>query len=83
MTSDLGLLKADKVVDARGVSCPGPLLAAKKAMTEVKPGQVLEVKSSDQGTLKDIPLWANKMGYAFLGVIEESGYARLFVKKGK
>lgn len=83
MTADLSLLKADKVVDARGVSCPGPLLAAKKAMTEIKPGQVLEVKSSDPGTLRDIPLWAAKMNYAFLGSVEESGYNRLFVRKGK
>ncbi len=83
MTSDISLLKADKIVDARGMSCPGPLLAAKKAMTEVKPGQVLEVKSSDAGTLRDLPLWANKMGYAFLGILEESGYTRIFVRKGK
>ena len=83
MTADLSLLKADKVVDARGVSCPGPLLAAKKAMTEVQAGQILEVKSSDAGTLRDLPLWANKMGYTFLGSMDESGYNRLFVKKGK
>lgn len=83
MTTDLTLLKADKVVDARGMSCPGPLLEAKKAMTAVKPGEVLEVKSSDPGTLRDVPLWANKMNYTFLGTLEESGYNRLFVKKGK
>lgn len=83
MTADLSILKADKIVDARGVSCPGPLLAAKKAMTEVQAGQILEVKSSDAGTLRDLPLWANKMGYTFLGSMEESGYNRLFVKKGK
>lgn len=83
MAADINLLKADKVVDARGVSCPGPLLAAKKAMTEVRPGDVLEVKSSDAGTLRDIPLWANKMGYTYMGAIQESGYSRIFVKKGK
>jgi len=30
-TEELKALKSDKVVDARGTACPGPLLAAKKS----------------------------------------------------
>jgi TusA-related sulfurtransferase len=80
---ELRKLKPDKVVDARGVSCPGPLLAAKQAITEVPVGGILEVLSSDPGTKRDLPLWAKKTGHAFLGVIEERGYWRLFVKRMK
>ncbi|RUM32750.1 MAG: sulfurtransferase TusA family protein, partial [Archaeoglobus sp.] len=37
-------IKADVVVDARGQSCPGPMLEAKKALAaKVKAGQVLEL----------------------------------------
>ncbi len=82
MSVDLGTIKADKVVDARGTACPGPLLEAKRAMADLEPGQVLEVLSSDEGTNDDLPLWAENAGHEFLGVIEESGYWRLFVKKG-
>lgn len=81
--ADLSSLQADKVVDARGVSCPGPILAAKKNMPTVKVGEIMEVLSTDMGTRKDLPAWAKKMGHEYLGLVEEAGYARLFVKKMK
>jgi len=81
--NELKYLKADKVVDARGMACPGPLLEAKKAITAVAVGSVLEVLSADEGTNNDIPLWAKKMQYEFLGVIADAGFWRLFIKKSK
>ncbi|MEM0123245.1 MAG: sulfurtransferase TusA family protein [Conexivisphaerales archaeon] len=80
---ELKKIKADRVVDARGTSCPGPLLDTKKAMASVPVGGILETMSSDPGTKADIPVWAKKMGYEFLGVINEPGYDRIFVKKSK
>ena len=80
---ELKSLKADKVVDARGMACPGPLLEAKKAITAIAVGAIMEVLSSDEGTNNDIPMWAKKMQYEFLGVVEDAGLWRLFVKKSK
>jgi len=80
---ELRKLKADKVVDARGTSCPGPLLAAKREITAVPVGGVMEVLSSDPGTKRDLPLWAKKVGHEFLGVLEEPGYWRIFVRRKK
>ncbi len=84
MTQDeLFNLKAEKVVDARGMACPGPLLEAKKAITSIPVGAVMEVLSADEGTNNDIPMWAKKMQYEFLGIIADSGFWRLFLKKSK
>ena len=80
---DLSQLQGQKVVDARGTSCPGPILAAKKGMAEVKVGEIMEVLATDSGTQKDLPAWANKMGHEYLGLVEEAGYLRLFVKRVK
>ena len=80
---DLAQLHGQKVVDARGTSCPGPILAAKKGMAEVKVGEIMEVWATDSGTQKDLPAWANKMGHEYLGVLEEPGYWKLFVKRTK
>jgi len=80
---ELKNIKSDKVVDARGTSCPGPILAAKKAVTQIKPGEIMEVLSSDAGTNKDIPVWAKKAGHEFLGTVEESGFWKLFIKRVK
>jgi tRNA 2-thiouridine synthesizing protein A len=81
--AELKNIRADKVVDARGTSCPGPLLAAKRSITEVQVGGVMELLSADTGTKRDVPLWAAKMGHEFLGTVDEAGFARIFVKRMK
>jgi len=78
---ELKALKSDKVVDARGTACPGPLLAAKKAIGEVQKDQVMEILSSDEGTTHDIPKWCGKMSFEYLGFIAEDGIYRIFLKK--
>jgi tRNA 2-thiouridine synthesizing protein A len=83
MALDLSTMTVNKTVDARGTACPGPLLEAKRAMAAVPMGGIMEILSSDAGTREDIPLWAKKVGHEFLGDVEEAGYWRLFVKRGK
>lgn len=78
---ELKNLKADKVIDARGTACPGPLLAAKKGIGEINSGQIMEILSADEGTKNDIPKWCQKMTHEFLGIIEEDSHSRLFLKK--
>lgn len=78
---ELKNLEVAQTVDARGTSCPGPLLATKKAVGEIESGEILEVLSSDEGTKNDIPKWCEKMEHEFLGIIEEDSYFRLFLKK--
>ncbi|HBX24117.1 MAG TPA: sulfurtransferase TusA family protein [Desulfotomaculum sp.] len=80
---ELKNIKADKIVDARGTSCPGPILAAKKSIAEVQTGQVMEVLASDSGTKKDIPAWCKKTGNEFMGLVDDAGTYRLFVRKTK
>ena len=82
MTSDeLKKLKAVKIVDARAVACPGPLLAAKKAMGDLESGELMEVYSSDKGTKVDIPKWCGKMGHEYLGFAESDSYFSVFLTK--
>ncbi|MFH0916236.1 MAG: sulfurtransferase TusA family protein [bacterium] len=81
--TDLGSIQSQKVVDTRGTSCPGPILAAKKGMADVKVGEIMEVLATDSGTQKDLPAWSKKVGHEYLGVVEEAGYWKLFVKKLK
>ncbi len=71
----------DKSIDARGTSCPGPLLAAKKAIGQISKGQTMEVLSADEGTKRDIPKWCNKKGFEYLGTIEESGFFKIIIRK--
>ena len=82
-TEELKSLSVAKTVDARGTACPGPLLEAKRGMASVPMGGIMEVLSSDEGTNQDLPLWSKKVGHEFLGSLEDAGYWRIFVKRGK
>jgi len=81
--TELASLTAERVVDARGSACPGPLLEAKKGIGSVGVGGVLEIWSGDPQTKSDIGSWANKVGHTFLGSLAAEGYDRVFVRRAK
>jgi TusA-related sulfurtransferase len=80
---DLESFQPAKVVDARGMACPGPLLEAKKAIGTVPVGQTIEIRSGDPSTKNDLPKWAAKVGHEFLGNLAGDGYDRLFITRKK
>ena len=82
-TIDLSTIQVAKVVDARAMACPGPLLEAKKSIGGVKVDEVLEIWSGDDSTKNDMPRWCKKVGHEFLGVVPASGYERLFIRRKK
>jgi TusA-related sulfurtransferase len=49
--------KANVVLDIRGVSCPGPILEAKKLIDAMKSGEVLQLISSCPGAPADVKAW--------------------------
>lgn len=83
MTTDLTTIQAAKVVDARAMSCPGPLLEAKKGIGTVKVGEVLEIWSGDANTKNDMPRWCQKVGHEYLGEMPGDGYDRLLIRRTK
>jgi tRNA 2-thiouridine synthesizing protein A len=81
--AELETVTAAEIIDARGAACPGPLLEAKKGIGKVGVGDVIELWSSDPVTKSDIGAWAGKVGHELLGVIEDDGYDRVFIRRGK
>mgnify|MGYP006421267511 CR=1 FL=1 len=82
MTADeLKALDVASLVDARGTACPGPLLDAKRAVAECPDGGVMEVQSSDEGTIIDIQRWCKKMGNEYLGDVENDGFWSVYLRK--
>lgn len=52
----------DKELDARGLNCPLPILKAKKALTDMLSGQLLQVVSTDAGSNRDFQAFAKQTG---------------------
>jgi tRNA 2-thiouridine synthesizing protein A len=51
-----------KEVDARGLTCPLPILRAKKALSDMQSGEVLKVLATDPGSLRDFQAFARQTG---------------------
>ena len=56
----------DKELDARGLNCPLPILRAKKALADMKTGQVLRIVATDPGAVKDFEAFSKQTGNALL-----------------
>lgn len=48
----------DKMLDARGMNCPMPLVNARKEIGTLSPGQTLKVVATDKGSVADFQGWA-------------------------
>ncbi len=71
----------DKVLDCQGLNCPMPVLKTKKALDDVKSGQILEVISTDPGAKSDIPALLNRLGHELVKTEEEGKVINFFIKK--
>lgn len=74
-------MKADVIVDAKGLACPMPIVKAKKALDSLQPGQTMEVLSTDRGSLHDFRAWVNRTNNELISHEEENGVYKFLVKK--
>ncbi|WHY80129.1 sulfurtransferase TusA family protein [Neobacillus sp. WH10] len=74
-------MKANEILDAKGLACPMPIVKTKKAMNNIEEGQVLEVLATDKGSKADIKAWAESTGHHFLGTVEEGGVLKHYLRK--
>ncbi len=71
---------ADKVLDAKGLNCPLPILKAKKAILEVPKDGTLVVLSTDPGSVADFQAFCRTTGNTLLESGENSGVYRFVIK---
>jgi len=72
---------ADKVLDAKGLNCPLPILKAKKALKDMTAGQVLQVLSTDPGSVADFQAFCRTTGNELVEHSEEGGIYDFLIKK--
>ena len=74
-------MKADATLDCVGLYCPMPIYQTAKKIKELKAGQVLEILADDEGIKEDMPAWCRTTGNELLGIEEEAGEYKVYVKK--
>jgi tRNA 2-thiouridine synthesizing protein A len=75
-------MQSDKVLDAKGLACPMPIVRTKKAMDELASGQVLEIHVTDKGAKNDLTAWAKSAGHEVVQSAEEGDVLKFWIRKG-
>ena len=74
-------IKFDQFLDAKGMSCPLPILKTKKAVESLSTGQILKVESTDAGSKNDMASWAKRTGNEIVKTVEGSGLYTFYIRK--
>lgn len=69
-------------LDASGLACPMPVVRTRQAIDGIESGEVLEVISTDRGSLSDIPAWTTSTGHTLKEQREEEGRFVFLIEKG-
>jgi|SRR5690606_34700416 len=75
------MVQTDKVLDAKGLACPMPIVKTKKAMKDLASGEVLEVQATDKGSTADLQAWAKSSGHEYLGTETEGDVLLHYLRK--
>jgi tRNA 2-thiouridine synthesizing protein A len=74
-------IKADKVMDLKGLPCPMPVVKVSKGIKEIEVGQVIEAQTTDPGALTDFPAWARTSGNEILKTDQDGTVITFFIKR--
>ncbi|MFT7595839.1 MAG: tRNA 2-thiouridine synthesizing protein A [Paracoccaceae bacterium] len=72
---------ADQVLNAEGLNCPLPILKARKALKTLSSGQVLEIRSTDPGSVADFQAFCNQTGNELLSSSSEGDIYKFEIKR--
>jgi tRNA 2-thiouridine synthesizing protein A len=76
-------ISVSKVLDLKGLPCPMPVVKISQEIGSVKVGEVIEVHTTDPGSLSDFPAWAKTTGHEVLETNQGEGEIKIFVKRLK
>jgi TusA-related sulfurtransferase len=80
----MGMDMVNVVLDMKGLSCPRPLIGAKRMVDELAAGQVLLLISDCPGTQDDLFAWAKQTGNQILKTEKmPDGGTGYHIQKGK
>jgi tRNA 2-thiouridine synthesizing protein A len=71
-----------KVLDLKGLPCPMPVVKISQEIGSVSVGQIIEVLTTDPGSISDFPAWAKSTGNEVLETVQGDPI-KIYVKRLK
>ncbi len=77
------MTEPNETIDCSGMNCPLPVLKTKLKIDSMAPGEILRVTTTDPGSCKDMPAWADRVGHKIIESSEGEGKFYFLVRKGE
>jgi tRNA 2-thiouridine synthesizing protein A len=74
-------LEITQTVDARGLSCPMPIVKVAQAVKPLPSGAVVELLATDPGSTKDVAAWSRATGNELLDQSSDGGVYRFVIRR--
>jgi tRNA 2-thiouridine synthesizing protein A len=68
-------------VDARGLSCPMPIVKTAQAIRTIDSGELIEVLATDPGSVKDFAAWSRTTGNELIEQTADGGVFRFVLRR--
>jgi tRNA 2-thiouridine synthesizing protein A len=68
-------------VDAKGLACPMPIVRTAQHIKTVPAGALVEILSTDAGSVKDFAAWSRTTGHAIVEQSQDGGVYRFVIKR--
>jgi tRNA 2-thiouridine synthesizing protein A len=68
-------------VDARGLSCPMPIVKTAQAVKTLESGELLEVLATDPGSVKDFAAWSRTTGHELVEQSIDGAVYRFVIRR--
>ena len=68
-------------VDARGLSCPMPIVKTAQAVKTLAPGALVEVLATDPGSQRDFVAWSRATGHALIEHTTDGPVHRFVIRR--
>ena len=75
------VLEITQMVDARGLSCPMPIVKTAKVMMLLEPGQAIELLATDAGSVKDVAAWCRTTGNVLIEQTSDGAVYRFVIRR--
>lgn len=72
---------ADKLLDAKGLNCPLPILKTKKMLNDVPAGGTLEVLATDPGSVADMSSFCRTTGHELVESTKDGDVFRFVIRR--
>ena len=75
------VVEITQLIDARGLSCPMPIVKTAQAVKAIPSGAAVELIATDPGSIKDIAAWCRATGNELVEQTSDGAVYRFVIRR--